>query len=165
MENAGQIILPDKYKVVPRSLIFIINKDEILLIKGAPGKKIWSGYYNGIGGHIERGENILAGAERELYEETGIHGIDLTLRAVINIDVEKEQGITLFVFLGETTKKEIKPSSEGNVEWVKIDELSNYQLVEDLYILIPKLLACKNSLLFGYYYYDNAGGQLRMEFK
>ncbi|MDO9085884.1 MAG: NUDIX domain-containing protein [Anaerolineaceae bacterium] len=165
MENAKQILLPDRYMVVPRSLIFIINKDEILLIKGAPDKKIWPGYYNGIGGHIERGENILDAAKRELFEETGIHGLELNLKAVINIDVEKKQGITLFVFLGETTKKELNHGSEGNVEWVKIEELSNFQLVEDLHILIPKLLDCNNSILFGYYYYDNEGGQLRMEFK
>jgi 8-oxo-dGTP diphosphatase len=164
MEKSKQLFLPDKYKVIPRSLIFIIHNDEILLIKGAPDKKIWPNLYNGIGGHIERGESVLAAAKRELFEETGIQYVELGLKAIIMIDVEKDQGITLFVYLGETTNKTIKSGSEGIVEWIKINDLKSHPLVEDLYHLIPKLLEIKQGILFGRYYYDQKDDQLRMEF-
>ena len=80
MDKHKQKILPGRYQVVPRTLIFIRNDDEILLIKGAKDKKIWPGLYNGIGGHLERGEDPLSAAHRELFEETGLKNIQLFLR-------------------------------------------------------------------------------------
>ena len=155
MGKSKQIILPDRYHLVPRSLTFIINQDEILLLKGSPDKKIWAGLYNGIGGHIERGENVLEAAKRELFEETGIQKVNLTLRANILIDVEENQGISLFVFLGKTTIKTTKSSSEGEIEWIKINELANYPLVEDLHQLIPRIISEVDNIIFGRYFYHN----------
>ncbi len=44
-----------RYPVIPRALIFLFTGDSVLLLKGAPDKRIWPGLYNGIGGHIEAG--------------------------------------------------------------------------------------------------------------
>ncbi len=162
MENQKQKILPYRYNVIPRTLIFVTNLDEILLIKGAANKKIWPGYFNGIGGHIERGEDVLSAAKRELFEETGIQNIGLELRAVIFIDVDEKQGISMYVFTGNTDQKETLSSEEGTLEWVKIDELKAYPLVEDLYELIPMVLTSDKKIQFGRYYYQ--GSQLIMEF-
>lgn len=163
MDKHKQKILPGRYQVVPRTLIFIRNDDEILLIKGAKDKKIWPELYNGIGGHLERGEDPLSAAHRELFEETGLKNIQLYLRAIIFIDVEEYQGISMFVFFGITNQKLLISSEEGNIDWIKIDHIQNYPLVEDLYQLIPMILNAESNVQFGRYTYED--GQLVMEFK
>ncbi len=162
MDKIKQKIIPGRYQVVPRTLIFIRNDDKVLLIKGAKDKKIWPGLYNGIGGHIERGEDALSAANRELFEETGIKNIQLVLKAIIFIDVEKYQGISMFVFIGQSGEKLLVSSEEGAVDWIKIDRIKDFDLVEDLYQLIPIVLSTDDKIEFGRYYYND--GKLVMEF-
>ena len=150
-----QVLLPNRYLMVPRTLIFLRNEDKILLIKGSPDKKIWPGLYNGIGGHIERGENLISAAERELLEETGIAGVDLSLRGIIFIDVNQNNGITLYIFEGFVESKTIKNSPEGEIEWINTEEIHNYPLVEDLYELIPRIISNEDKTIIGRYYYEN----------
>jgi len=163
MENQKQKILPGRYQVVPRTLIFIRNEDKILLIKGSKNKKIWPGLYNGIGGHIEKGEDALSAAQRELFEETGLQSINLELRAIIFIDVEEYKGISMFVFVGNSSKMRMVASEEGITDWIKIDHLKDIPLVEDLYQLIPMVISMEKKIHFGRYHYNN--GQLVMDFK
>lgn len=162
MEKHKQKILPGRYQVAPRTLIFIKNDDELLLIKGAKDKKIWPGLYNGIGGHVERGEDALSAAHRELFEETGLENTQLDLRAIIFIDVEEYQGISLFVFFGNSEQTGLVSSEEGIIEWIKIDQIQNYPMVEDLYQLIPLVLSTEKRIQFGRYYYHDR--KLVMEF-
>ena len=60
----------DRYQAVPRVLIFLRNRDDVLLLKGAPDKRIWANKYNGVGGHIESDEDVISAARREVTEET-----------------------------------------------------------------------------------------------
>ena len=59
MTSNEQGIFQYRYKVIPRTLIFLKKHNSILLIKEAETKKLWPNLYNGIGGHIEKGEDIL----------------------------------------------------------------------------------------------------------
>jgi 8-oxo-dGTP diphosphatase len=128
-----------RYTVVPRSLIFIFKGDSVLLLKGASDKKIWAGKYNGVGGHLERGEDILQCAKRELLEETGLAQISLHLCASVMIDTGGQPGVTLFVFKGEVDQVDIRPSDEGSLEWVRITDIDSLPLVADLYQLLPRV--------------------------
>lgn len=50
----------ERYLVVPRTLVFLFDEqDRVLLLKGAENKIRWAGLYNGIGGHVERGKISL----------------------------------------------------------------------------------------------------------
>ena len=51
-----------RYTVIPRTLVFITRDERVLLLRGAPTKRIWANKYNGIGGHIERDEDIYSAA-------------------------------------------------------------------------------------------------------
>ena len=132
MPKSDQGVNQERYMVIPRTLIFITRDDEVLLIKGAPTKRLWANRYNGVGGHIERGEDILTAARRELDEETGIYSDDLHLVGSVMVDASDQVGICLFVFRGKYSAGELRESSEGSLEWIPIDRIDDYPQVEDL---------------------------------
>src|ERR1700674_2038709 len=102
-----------RYSVIPRVLCFVTSGDDVLLLKGAPGKKLWAGKYNGLGGHVERGESVHAAARREILEESGLAVTDLRLCGVVTIDLEAQAGIGLFVFTAKTAGRQLRASAEG----------------------------------------------------
>jgi len=137
-----QKIIPDRYQVVPRTLSFITHGDDVLLLRGAPDKKIWPDQYNGVGGHVKHGEDVHTAALREIHEETGLAVRDLRLRGVINIPVDPPgTGILLFVFTATADSREARPSEEGTPEWIPIDQIDRLDVVEDLPILLPHVLS------------------------
>ncbi|HEY9076958.1 MAG TPA: NUDIX domain-containing protein [Anaerolineaceae bacterium] len=140
MSNNDQVLLPDRYQVVPRTLIFLFSETRVLLLKGSPQKRIWANRYNGIGGHIERGEDVLSAARRELFEESGLEADDLMLCGVIMIDTGKQAGIALFVFKGNHIRGDVRASTEGNLEWVETTAIDELPVVEDLRVLLPRVI-------------------------
>ena len=93
MPSSDQGINLDRYLLVPRTLIFLVKGDHVLLLKGGPEKRLWSGLYNGLGGHVERGEDVFSAAYRELVEETGFEVDDLWLCGLITIDTGEQIGV------------------------------------------------------------------------
>ena len=149
-----------RYQAIPRTLVFLtsINPQhggrDILLLKGAPSKRLWAGLYNGLGGHIEADEDIYGAALREVAEEAGLHVAQLFLRAVVNIDTGADEqgqrpGVMMFVFLGETSERTVRPTAEGAPEWLAIDQLQALPLVNDLHELLPRVL--DGGFVYGHY--------------
>jgi len=154
-----------RYTLIPRTLIFLTHQDQILLIKGAPHKRLWANQYNGIGGHVERGEDLLTAAKRELLEETGLSGVDLWLCGTITIDTKDNPGIGIFVYRGEYQAGELKESQEGALAWISFDQVFSLPLVEDLYQLIPRVLkTSKDSQQFSALYSYDERDQLKIRF-
>ena len=149
-----------RYKTVPRTLCFVLYGDDVLLIKGAPEKRLWANRYNGVGGHVEPDEDVCAAALREICEETGWGDQDvgsLSLRGIINVDAgDPQMGIMLFVFTARARRRQTRPSAEGTLEWIPRSRLLDYPLVEDLPVLLPRVLALPDDAppLFGHYRYD-----------
>lgn len=144
MPSSDQGITNDRYMLIPRVLIFLTRGDTVLLIKGAPTKRLWANKYNGVGGHVERGEDALSAARRELLEETSLSA-DLRLAGTVMVDVEPNIGVGLYVFIGESLTGEPRPSPEGTLEWLPLSALANYPLVEDVAILLQKLQSMRPS--------------------
>jgi 8-oxo-dGTP diphosphatase len=155
----------NRYSVIPRVLIFIFRKESVLLIKGSSTKKLWPGMYNGLGGHLEMGEDLLGSARRELREESGLVCSSMALCGIVIVDTGRNPGVAIYVFRGDYEGGEINSSAEGNLEWIDLDQVPQYPVVEDLRTILPMIAAQKpGSNPFSARYYYDVENNLRIKF-
>ena len=105
-----------KYNVI---VVFDKNMKNTLMCKRA--KEPYLGMYNLVGGKIEKENDGLNEAYRELFEETNIRKDDINLMHFMNIEY-KTLNKLLEVYYG-TLNKGVKLIEEVNkLEWVLIDD-------------------------------------------
>jgi 8-oxo-dGTP diphosphatase len=153
MPVSDQGITSDRYQLIPRTLIFLIRDEHVLLLNGAANKRLWPNRYNGIGGHIEMSEDVLSSARRELLEESGYDCPDLWLCGIVIVDTGKNPGIGIYIFRGilpTQAESRIPPNEngeiecpEGKLEWVTLSDVFSLPLVEDLPSLLPTVLTAR----------------------
>lgn len=84
------------------------------------------GYYNGLGGKLEPGEDVVAGLRREIREEAGIDCHDVELAGTISWPGFGRHGEHWFGFLFRVPRWSGTPltgNDEGTLAWVAVADV------------------------------------------
>lgn len=97
--------------------------------------KTWSGVALP-GGHVESKESFTQAAIREVYEETGLSVQNLKLCGVKQFQQDPETRYVVFLYKTNCYSGTLRSSSEGDVFWIRRDEIDNYPVVDDFEALL-----------------------------
>ncbi len=143
------------------TVAFVRHEDSVLLLRHGPGSDRFRGLWNGVGGHVEAGEEIRAAARRELREEAGIDAVNLRLRGVVHESGMQGHAYVVFFFVGEADGKALAPAPAHELAWHRIADLAGLPLVPDLRELLPRLLSADEPL-FATERYDSGDESLEL---
>lgn len=118
------------------TLCLVYRNREVLLQNRV--KSDWRGYALP-GGHVEAGESIVESVIREMKEETGLTVIEPKLCGVKQFPIEGGRYL-VFLFKTDRFEGELVSSNEGQMEWVSMDKLSEYETVADLSEMLDVML-------------------------
>jgi 8-oxo-dGTP diphosphatase len=139
-------VAPKRYTVHARTLIFLFNAGDVLLIHRSAEATLFPGRYNGVGGHIERGEDVFSAAQREVREETGLEVTDLALHGLLHVDEGMQQpGVIVFVFAGHAPQRDVIECSEGTLHWIPLEQIGQVDLLPDLPPLLDRVVGALRS--------------------
>ena len=93
-------------------------------------KKEWHGYALP-GGHVEPGESIVESVIREMKEETGLTVVHPKLCGIKQFPIEGGRYL-VFLFRAEEFYGDLTSSEEGQMKWIPLDRLDQYDTVSDL---------------------------------
>ncbi|MCS6887882.1 8-oxo-dGTP diphosphatase [Chloroflexus sp.] len=122
------------YTPILATLGYVLSPDRqaVLMVhrNARPGDQ-HLGKYNGLGGKLERDEEIVAGMQRELREEAGLTALELTLRGTVSWPGFGKNGEDWFAFIFLITRFSGEPPAanvEGTLEWVPLSRVMELPL-------------------------------------
>ncbi|RYZ73307.1 MAG: 8-oxo-dGTP diphosphatase [Lysobacteraceae bacterium] len=122
------------YTPIVATLGYVLSPDRsrvLMVHRNARADDQHLGKYNGLGGKLERDEDVVAGMRREIHEEAGIHCDALSLRGTISWPGFGKHGEDWLGFLFVITAYTGTPHSsnpEGTLEWVPVGEIMQLPL-------------------------------------
>ena len=131
------------YTPILATLAYIMSPDgkRVLLIhRNRRPDDPHLGKYNGLGGKLEPGEDIVACIRREIREESGIECDELVLRGTISWPGFGKHGEDWFGFIFRVNRwhgAASSDNSEGTLEWVELDRLLELPLWEGDRFFLP----------------------------
>jgi 8-oxo-dGTP diphosphatase len=117
------------YRPIVATLGYVVDpggRSVLLVHRNARADDVHHGKYNGLGGKLEAGEDVVGCLRRELREEAGIELASFRLRGTVNWPGFGSAGEDWlgFVFLVDRFVGEpFERNPEGDLTWVPIDRL------------------------------------------
>jgi 8-oxo-dGTP diphosphatase len=131
------------YTPILATLGYVLSPDgrRVLLIhRNRRAEDPHFGKYNGLGGKLERDEDVIAGLRREVREEAGIECETVLLRGTISWPGFGRHGEDWFGFVFRIDRWSGSPRSdnaEGTLEWVEVERLLSLPLWEGDRFFLP----------------------------
>lgn len=104
---------------------FIPKDDQVLIAKRLTGTLSIRGKWEFPGGKVENGEEEMAAIEREIQEE-----FDLKIKALrfLTNYISEDSSFDLRLYECKCLSSEVSLHDHSEYQWVKIEELLNYDL-------------------------------------
>lgn len=138
------------------------DKEKVLMVHRIHRKDDQHyGKYNGLGGKMEPGEDVLTCIRREIFEEAEIQCEQISLRGTVNWTGFGPNGEDWlgFIFLIEKFSGTPKTSNhEGVLEWVPIKDILTLPMWEGDRLFLPLVFDQEKTPFHGYMPYK--GGRV-----
>ena len=140
--------------MIEATLCFLLVGERILL--GMKKRGLGVGKWNGFGGKVEPGEDVVQTAVRELHEEAGITvaAADLTPMAQLTFNMPTWQ-MRVHVFVAHQWQGEPRESEEMQPRWFDVAAIPYDQMWADDAYWLPYLLRCQRIEARFWYAEDN----------
>ncbi|MBQ7994629.1 MAG: 8-oxo-dGTP diphosphatase [Bacilli bacterium] len=126
-------------KIILTTMTMVYKDDGTFLVQNRV-KNDWPGL-NFPGGHVEENESIEDSAIREIEEETGLKISELENVGSFEWNLlDKKERHLCILFRTNKFEGELKSSKEGNVFFIKKEEVPNYPLSTDFDKLLEIML-------------------------
>jgi len=107
------------------------GKETLLIHRNSRDDDHHLGKYNGLGGKLDSGEDVVAGFKREIHEEAGIECEEIQLCGTISWPGFGKHGEDWFGFIFKVTEFSGMPyqkNPEGSLSWVPVDKVLSLNL-------------------------------------
>ena len=131
------------YTPILATLGYILSPDgrRVLLVhRNRRPNDAHLGKYNGLGGKLAPGEDVVACLRREVREESGLECEELVLRGTISWPGFGKQGEDWFGFVFRVDRYSGEPwreNEEGTLEWVEVERILELPLWEGDRFFLP----------------------------
>jgi 8-oxo-dGTP diphosphatase len=135
------------YTPILATLGYVVSPDrtQVLLVhRNRRPNDAHFGKYNGLGGKVERHEDVVSSLKREIREEAGLECGRLLLRGTISWPGFGKQGEDWFGFVFRIEEWQGTPltsNAEGALEWVSVDRILELPLWEGDRFFLPLVFA------------------------
>ena len=109
------------------------------------------------GGHVEKNESFVEAVTREVLEETGLIIHHPELCGVKQFQTNEGARYVVFLYKTKYFTGKLLSSDEGEVYWIKREDLLNYPLANDFEAMVEVM---ENENLSEFYYSNDEEGDL-----
>ena len=131
------------YTPILATLGFVLSADRrrvLLVHRNARADDLHLGKYNGLGGKMEPGEDVLSCMCREIREEAGIECTRMELRGTLNwpgFGKNGEDWLGFLFLIHEFDGTPHTANNEGDLEWIDIERLPQLPMWDGDRLFLP----------------------------